>query len=137
MIDPQTRQATVRIDLPESDLLRPGMFLQAAITSQVVPGLTVPAKAVLPQASGSALVYVLAADNTVRAQTVELGARQNTDNPAQARVEIKRGLQAGDRVVVAGAGYLKDGDRVEVVTEPGAPSNSASSSNGDRTPDQP
>jgi len=127
LIDPQTRQATVRIDLPESDLLRPGMFLQAAITSRVVPGLTVPAKAVLPQANGNALVYVLESDNTVRAQTVELGARQNPNRPSQSRVEIKRGLQSGDRVVIAGAGYLKDGDRVEVVTEPVVSSGSVSS----------
>jgi hypothetical protein len=30
-------------------------------------------------------------------------------------MEIKNGLKLGDRVVVAGAGYLKDGDRVQVV----------------------
>jgi multidrug efflux pump subunit AcrA (membrane-fusion protein) len=32
-----------------------------------------------------------------------------------ANVEIINGLKIGDRVVVAGAGYLKDGDKVQVV----------------------
>jgi multidrug efflux pump subunit AcrA (membrane-fusion protein) len=31
-----------------------------------------------------------------------------------AKVEVKKGLKAGDRVVISGAGYLKDGDRVKV-----------------------
>jgi multidrug efflux pump subunit AcrA (membrane-fusion protein) len=49
-------------------------------------------------------------DNTVKAQSVEVGELLS-DN----QVEIKSGLSVGDRVVVKGAAYLKDGDNVNVV----------------------
>ncbi|WP_045054509.1 efflux RND transporter periplasmic adaptor subunit [Aliterella atlantica] len=110
LVDPQSREATVRISLPSTSLLRSGMFARAAITTATVPGITVPAKAVLPQTDGSATVFVLGADNTVQARKVEVGEVVSNGN-----VEIQNGLKAGDRVVVAGAGYLKDGDKVQVV----------------------
>lgn len=121
MVEQQTRLATVKIDLPsnvgEVDL-RPGMFLKAAITSQTAQGLTVPAKSVLPQTEGKAVVYLLDANNIVHQQTVELGTNTGGDNTNSdnAKSEIKRGLKLGDRVVVAGAGYLKDGDKVQLVS---------------------
>lgn len=124
LVDQQTRQATVKVDLPPSSYqdfqLRPGMFLQGAIVANTAQGLAVPATAVLPQSDGKATVYLLNQDNTVKAQAVEVGVTTNPSNtqesdPSKARIEIKRGLKLGDRVVVDGAGYLKDGDRVKVV----------------------
>lgn len=115
LVDPKTRQATVKIDLPDSALLRSGMFLKAAITVQTTSALTVPAEAVLPQPDGQSIVYVLTGDDMVQAKTVEVGTRQPADDPTQARIVIKHGLSSGDRVVVSGAGYVKDGDRVTVV----------------------
>jgi multidrug resistance efflux pump len=50
---------------------------------------------------------------TVRSQTVQTGTTVGSD-PNNSAVEITQGVRAGDRVVVAGAGYLKDGDRVVV-----------------------
>lgn len=116
VIDPQTRMATVKVDLPNDDSLRPGMFLKAAITTNSTSGLMIPASAVLPQADGKAIVYKLAADNTVTAQAVEVGtvSGKSTEDLANAKVEVKSGLELGDRIVVKGAGYVKDGDRVNV-----------------------
>ncbi|HEY9621278.1 MAG TPA: efflux RND transporter periplasmic adaptor subunit [Crinalium sp.] len=116
LVDPQTRQATVRVNLPNTSLLRPGVFLRAALTIATAQAMTVPADAVLPQPDGSSIVYVLQNDSTVRAQTVEVGVRQTTPDQNAARVEIRQGLNVGDRVVVAGAGYVRDGDRVQVVS---------------------
>ncbi len=118
-IDPQTREATVEIDLPANDLLRPGMFLQAEITTNTVEGLTVPARSIVPQADGTARVFRLNADNTVTAITVEVGEIVgNSENLSESRIEILNGLNSGDRIVVEGAGYLKDGDLVAIVGEP-------------------
>ena len=109
LVDPQSREATVRIDLPAT-VLRPGMFASGAITIANVPGIAIPAKAVLPQSDGSAIAFVLTDGDIVRSQKITVGEVIGKSN-----VEIVNGLKIGDRVVVAGAGYLKDGDKVQVV----------------------
>jgi len=114
LVDPQNRQATVEIDLPATNLLRPGMFVQAEIVSGRTQGLTVPAEAVLRE-QGKTFVYRLDRDRA-KAQPVEVG--ETMGNTTAANVAIKQGLEAGDRVVLKGAGFLKDGDRVRVVAEP-------------------
>ncbi|MGF1536947.1 MAG: efflux RND transporter periplasmic adaptor subunit [Elainellaceae cyanobacterium] len=116
LIDPETREATVAIDLPPSDLLRPGMFLRATITTATASGVTVPAQAVVPQSDGQATVYRIQGDR-VEAVTVALGELMDSADPAQARIEIEQGLAPGDRVVVEGAGYVSDGDAVDIVSD--------------------
>ncbi|MBE9040008.1 efflux RND transporter periplasmic adaptor subunit, partial [Oscillatoriales cyanobacterium LEGE 11467] len=116
ILDEATREAIVEIDLPDSDLLRPGMFLNATIATDTAPGLTIPAQAVLPQPDGSKIVYKLGDDNIAIAQTVKIGELigDDTQDLTDARIEVLEGLNEGDRVVVSGAGYVKDGDRVTV-----------------------
>ncbi|MBD2530457.1 efflux RND transporter periplasmic adaptor subunit [Nostoc flagelliforme FACHB-838] len=110
-VNDQRREATVKIDLPPTTLFKPGMFANAAITTNSEMRMVVPQKAVQSQADASVIVFTLSAENTVRSQKVELGDPGNGDT-----VEIKSGLQLGDRVVVDGAGYLKDGDKVRVAS---------------------
>lgn len=112
VVEEASRQATVKVDLPANSTLKPGMFLKSQITTSSVAGLTVPAKAVLPQSDGSALVYKLTGEDTVTAQSVEMG-----NLLPQGKVEIKAGLSPGDRIVVKGAAYLRDGDRISVSNE--------------------
>ncbi|NEQ35905.1 MAG: efflux RND transporter periplasmic adaptor subunit [Okeania sp. SIO3I5] len=116
LVNEETREATVKIDLPNSNLLRPGMFLRATITTATNQGFKIPAKAVLPQADGQSIAYVLQSNNQVKAVPVEVGEilSKNSDL-ANAEIEIKEGLKLGDRIVVSGAGYLKDGDIVKVI----------------------
>ncbi len=114
LVNEQTRQTVVKIDLPPSPLLKPGMFLRAEVTVQTNQAVVIPAQAVLPQGDGRSMVYVMNDKNQVQQRVVEVGIRQVATDPAQARIEIKRGLKLGDRVVVAGAGFLHDGDRVTV-----------------------
>ncbi len=109
LVNAGSRQAIVKIDFPPTDLLRPGMFAKAAIVTSTAMGTTVPAKAVQFQPDKSALVFVLSGVDQVRAQKVEVGEPLNGD-----RVEIRTGLKSGDRIVIAGAGYIKDGDRVRI-----------------------
>ena len=118
LVDEESREATVKIDLPQSDLLRPGMFLRATITTATTQGLKIPAKAVLPQADETSIVYVLADNNQVKAVPVEIGKIiSKSSDLANAKIEIKNGLKLGDRVVVTGAGYLKDGDKVKIIDQ--------------------
>ncbi|MEG3862635.1 efflux RND transporter periplasmic adaptor subunit [Microcoleus sp. herbarium12] len=119
LVDPQNRQATVKIDLPASEFLRSGMFLRAAIATATAQGLKVPAKAILPQSDGSSIVYKLVGEDKVQAQPVEVGEITGgaVGDLTDAQVQIKKGLQTSDKVVVAGAGYLKDGDRIKVSSQ--------------------
>ena len=110
LIDDSSRQATVKVDLPNNTNLKPGMFLQAAINVDSSQGKAVPIEALLPQSGNKAIAFVLQPDNTVKAQTVEMG-----EIISEQKVEIIDGLNSGDRIVLKGAAYLKDGDRVTVV----------------------
>ena len=107
IVDETSRQATVAVDLPRQTALKPGMFLSVDIVTNSSRTLTTPMNAVLPQTDGSYLVYLVQADNTVKAQVVEVGEIL----PNQ-RMEIVQGLKSGDRLVLKGAAYLKDGDPI-------------------------
>ncbi len=109
-IDPQSRQATLKISLAADSNLKPGMLLRAEIMTDQNSGFAVPTAAVIPEDGETATLFVLNADNTVTAKAVELGELLNND-----QVEILSGLQRGDRLILDGAAYVKDGDLVEVV----------------------
>ena len=106
-VDANSRQALIKVSLPGDTSLKPGMFLEGAIITKTATSKTIPMEAVLPQADGTSLVYLLQADNTVRSQRVKIG-----EIMADRRVEILEGLNPGDQVIVKGGAYLKDGDAV-------------------------
>ncbi|MGA1600904.1 MAG: efflux RND transporter periplasmic adaptor subunit [Prochlorothrix sp.] len=115
LVDPETRQARVKVDLPASTKLRPGMFLQASIELARQTGLVVPTGAVVTQADGTSGVFRWLEPDQVQFQAVTLGEVLETGDPMTARLEIVAGLEVGDPVVLEGAAYVKDGDRVQVV----------------------
>lgn len=117
LVEADTRTAIVKIGLPPSDLLRPGMFLQGEVVTGRRQGIVVPTDAVLPQADSRNQVYVLGPNNQVSARSVDLGTRLPPQDGQPARVEITQGLQPGESVVTSGAGYLQDGDGVQVVDQ--------------------
>ena len=108
VLNQQTRQATVKIDLPESGLLKPGMFLRSNIVTQKVQAVVVSERAVVSEADGRKIVYVLDSEDIARAKPVETGDRNS------GQIVITSGINPDDRVVIAGAGFVKDGDRVTV-----------------------
>ena len=114
LIDPESRQARLKIDLPSSSRLQPGMFLRAALAVSNRLSVVVPSAAIVPQPGGGNLVFQLDGDNRAVARPVELGEVLNPDAETT-KIEIRSGLQAGDRIVVTGARYLNDGDIVRVV----------------------
>jgi HlyD family secretion protein len=111
-VNEKSRQAIVKVDLPSNRVLKLGMFLKGEIATSSTVALSVPTKALIPQTDGSALVYVLQKDKTVKAVKVEVG-----DTIVGERIEVKSGLQVNDEVAIKGAPYLKDGDRVSIVSK--------------------
>jgi HlyD family secretion protein len=109
LVDSESRQAKVQVDLPSGSNLQPGMFLEAAITTAQEQATTVPIKALLPQTENQAIAFVVKENNTVEARTVSMGEILGNN-----RIEVLDGLENGESVVVKGAAYLKDGDRVSL-----------------------
>lgn len=105
-VDAQTRLGLARISLAPGSALKPGMFARAAIEAGARPATVVPTDSVLYRSNKSG-VFVLNADSSVRFVPVTVLSRRDD----QTSVE---GLDAGVRVVVAGAGFLNDGDKVTV-----------------------
>ncbi len=127
LVDDKNRKALVKINLPPTHLLRPGMFVRAAITINTNIGISIPAKAVMPQSDGKAIVFTLSSDNieksetskTVKVYVAKARKVQVGEILKDGYIEIKQGLNPGDRVVTAGVAYLKDGDHVTVVANRG------------------
>ena len=110
-VDARTRYALVYVDLPPGTAARAGMFASGRFDIGADSALTVPQEAVLMR-DGFAHVAVLQPDHRVQLVRVQTG-RLNGN-----RVEVTTALPAGAQVVVRGAGFLNDGDAVQVVAEP-------------------
>jgi membrane fusion protein (multidrug efflux system) len=72
--------------------------------------LAIPEGALVP-VQDKQFVYVLDADNTVHRKEVEIGRRR------PGMVEVVDGLKAGDKVISQGTLDIRDGDKVEVVSQ--------------------
>jgi HlyD family secretion protein len=105
-VDERTRLGTVRIDVPSVNGMRPGMFVRGQVALGERRAIVVPSQAVLTRDEG-AQVFVLSGEQAM-ARPVVAGTRSGD------RVEIVSGLKPGEKVIVAGAGYLKDGDYVRL-----------------------
>ena len=110
LVDPATNTVVVRIRVPNEDgRLRGGMFARGAILGAPHPGLAVPRAALLPGDGGAATdVAVVDAAGVVSHRALTLGA------DAGDAVEVRAGLKAGERVIVAGGYALPDGTKVEI-----------------------
>lgn len=113
VVDPITRSAYAEITLPNPHhSLKPGMFAEIDIVVVSSKGaVVVPKDAILEEPnSGSSFVFVVAGGSAMK-KVVETGISQ------QGLVEVKSGLNFGEKMVVTGQHYLKDGDKVEVVEQ--------------------
>jgi multidrug efflux pump subunit AcrA (membrane-fusion protein) len=113
VVDPITRSAYAEVTLSNPDhKLKPGMFAEIDIVVVSSKGaVVVPKDAILEEPnSGSSFVFVVAGGSAMK-KVVETGISQ------QGLVEVKSGLTFGEKMVITGQHYLKDGDRVEVVQE--------------------
>jgi HlyD family secretion protein len=105
MVDARTRLGTVRIALPAGTELKPGMFVRVEIDAGSTEALTVPLKALVWR-DGRAAVFTVSEDGTATLKPITAGRKTSAD------VEVVDGLDAGERIVVEGAGLLNDGEKV-------------------------
>jgi Cu(I)/Ag(I) efflux system membrane fusion protein len=101
IVDPTTRTARVRIELPNPQgELKPGMFAQADLAVDLGSRLVVPRGALLDTGTRQ-VVYVKTGDGSFAGREVRLGER------AADLVEVVEGLAEGEEVVVE-ASFLID-----------------------------
>ena len=113
-VDVQTRSALVYVDLPTSTggntgaQAIAGMFAKGQFDLGTSNALTIPQQALVIR-DGFSYVFVVDADKHVRQVKVQTGRRFDD------RVEVSAGLKADAVIVASGAGFLNDGDLVNVV----------------------
>src|SRR5581483_2218338 len=107
MVNPQTRTATARIQVPNPGMrLRPGMFVQARFAaSSSSPTLALPRSAVLDTGTRK-LVYLAKANGVFEAREVQLGPAGDGYYPVLA------GLIGGERIVIEGNFLLDSQTRI-------------------------
>ncbi len=107
-VDSVNKGAVAYADLLDHSLTRAGASATVWATLAVhQDSIVVPQLSLVRRPAGE-VVYVVGADSKVSERLVVSGAR------VEAGIEIVKGLQPGERVVVDGAGFLSDGAKVEV-----------------------
>jgi RND family efflux transporter MFP subunit len=123
-VDPQNRFALVYVDLPaakakDAGAFKAGMFASGRFELGASEALTLPQQAVVVR-DGFNYVFRVNPDKKVSRVKVAAGRRIGD------QVEIVSGIDAASQVVVSGAGFLNDGDLVNVAAAPApAPAGSA------------
>jgi len=106
-ISTNNRTGLVYADIDAHGYARPGMFASGDIEISRGSTLTAPLASIVSD-DGYNYLFVLHPDNTVERRKVEIGKIHDAD------IEILSGVSAGEQVVDKGAGFLKDGDLVNV-----------------------
>jgi membrane fusion protein (multidrug efflux system) len=106
--DPNTRTMDAEVRLHNPGDLRPGMYGRGAIEVDLHPHAVVAPVNAVQISNGKSYVFVAEGDR-VRRRPVDLGVDHGE------WLEIKRGLSAGEKVVIAGADGLSDNAQVRVV----------------------
>jgi membrane fusion protein, multidrug efflux system len=116
-VDPVTRSVLVRAVLPNPDgQLRPGLLLRVRLIKSERRGIILPEESILQRQQNHYVLVVSEQDSKVEERQVGIGAR------LPGRVEITKGLQAGERVIVRGINRVRDGQNVNVAQVlPGVP----------------
>ena len=110
VIDPQSRQGTVRIALTYNAALRPGGFASASIRSGSVEAPLLPESAVLSDAQGN-FVYLVDGNGKVEKRPVKTGSVSDTG------VSIVAGLTGTEQIVLSAGAFLNPGETVAPVRQ--------------------
>ena len=108
-LDPQTRTMETEIDFQNPDgRLLPGMYVAATVAQTGRKDvLTIPLEAVELSGNSDGTVLLLNGQNTLEERKVKLGLEGST------RIEVKSGLNEGDRVVIGSRSEFRNGMRVQ------------------------
>jgi RND family efflux transporter MFP subunit len=107
LFDESSRTLKVRLDVDNpGHVLRPGMFVDVALSVALPPALAVPADAVV-DSGVTQTVYVSTEESVFEPRRVEIGWRHGD------QVEIRKGLVPGERVVFSGTFLIDSESRMK------------------------
>jgi len=109
--DPNTTTVQVWIIAPNlGDRFKPGAAVHASIVAETIRNaVVVPASAILPGEEGGTAVLTVSPDSTAHLRGVDLGVRYGD------KVQIVRGVNPGDEVVISGGLGVDDKAKVKIV----------------------
>ncbi|RPA56738.1 efflux RND transporter periplasmic adaptor subunit [Shewanella vesiculosa] len=107
-VNPDTRAVIVRAVMPNDDYkLLPGMLMKVRLIKQSREALLLPEAAIIP-IQNKHFVYFVNAENKVEQIEVTLGTR------SRGWVEIAKGLDVGQQIIIRGILKVRPGDTVKV-----------------------
>jgi len=111
LADPQTRSTKMEVSVANDEgLLRSGQIVQVRLTRRILENaVLIPLLAVIPMEQGHA-VYVVNSSEAQRRE-VDLDIIQGD------RIRVKKGLEPGEKLIVAGHRFVAPGQTVTVVSE--------------------
>lgn len=112
-LNPETRTMETEVDVPNPELaITPGMYANTFLQLNNVKNVpTIPLTAV-QSAGNNGTVLVLNSEDEIEPRTVQLGLRGSV------LVQVKGGLQIGDRVVLGDPGRFRAGEKVTPRVQP-------------------
>jgi RND family efflux transporter MFP subunit len=105
VINPQSRQGEARIAIPYTQLVRPGGFAEARITSGATDAPLLPQSAVQSDAKGN-YVFIVNGKNEVERRDVQVGSVDERG------VTVIAGLSGQERVVQSAGAFLNPGQKI-------------------------
>jgi RND family efflux transporter MFP subunit len=109
VVDQSSGTVKVTVELsPTVTGLKPGAFVRVDIQTDTRPDAVLISKKAVLEEDGEHYVFIVNGD-TAKKTKVSLGYEWS------GQVEIRRGVSAGDKIVVAGQGALKDGGKIKIV----------------------
>lgn len=106
IIDLQTRTAPVEIEVPNPEhRLKPGMFARVELVMRVFENAMIIPEEAIAYESGKPFIFIVK-EGKAQKRSIETGMRKI------GRVQITKGLEAGEVVVTAGHLKIRDGSQV-------------------------
>ncbi len=109
-VDPNSTTVEVWVEANNpGEKMKPGATVRVSILAETIPNaIVIPASALLPSDEGGVQVMVVGSDSAAHEKKVELGAREPD------KVQVVKGLDAGEKVITGGGVGLEDGAKVRI-----------------------
>ncbi|HMD50115.1 MAG TPA: efflux RND transporter periplasmic adaptor subunit [Bryobacteraceae bacterium] len=127
-VDPNSTTVEVWVEANNPrEKMKPGATVRVSIVAETIPNaIVIPITALLPSDEGGVQVLVVGSDSAAHEKKVDLGAREPD------KVQVVKGLDAGEKVITGGAVGLDDGAKVRIVAAPAPDKDDAKDKDDDK-----